>query len=363
MFRFDDILKKNKQLDRPIPGGAPASNIPETNESADKREDQANIAGQNSQIPNSNFSAIINPSAKKINSDKIKLIYQGLYEGAKKTYQLGNSDAMLINIESSLIFLDDCINGLNQGSDEFLRLCLLDYSDVREFLYYHVVNVCVISLYFGICLYYNQEQLREIGLGAFLHDIGQINYLELINKPDKFTPAEYKTIHNHPRDGVAILNKVFPGLSKDILGIIYQEHERLNATGYPNGLAGEQIIDFARIVSMADVYEALVHRRPYRAKHTPLEAINNILGCKESFDPKITKLLIERIGIFPVGVTVRLSTKEIATVIKGNSGLPLRPTVNIVADANGKYLKEARLLDLAESPVIYIEDCMDYLVK
>jgi len=242
------------------------------------------------------------------------------------------------------------------GSDdqELLKSALADYPQQEEYLYYHMVNVCIISLYIGQGLAYDRPRLIQLGTAAFYHDIGISKYLDIINQPRELSPQEYSQIKQHPLIGPQLLDKISESLDVGIFEVMRQEHERINGSGYPKGLKDEEIIESAQIVGLSDVYEAMCHPRPYRDKHTPMEVIKAILSNKYSFAPRLVKVLIERIGIFPVGTFVQLSTKETAQVIKRNLNQTLRPVVNIILDTTGNRLKQPRQLDLANNPTIYI---------
>ena len=170
---------------------------------------------------------------------------------------------------------------------------------------------------------------------------------------------EYAKIKKHPKTSLEILKSAQGEIAQDIIDAIMQEHERLDGSGYPQGLKDKQISELAQIIGLADLYEAMVHQRPYRNKFSPLETVKLILNNKSAFDCRIIKILIEKIGIFPIGVLVRLNTQEIGTVIKENPRLPLRPVVNVFYDAAGKQLKDHKLIDLSVNPMIFIEECME----
>ena len=111
-------------------------------------------------------------------------------------------------------------------------------------------------------------------------------------------------------------------------------------------------------MGLVDVYEALTHRRPYRPRYTPLEALDMILKNKKLFGPKIIKALINSIGVYPVGTLVLLSSKETGVVTVNHPDLLFRPVVSIVSDPYGDELTEPKDIDLTAHPIIYIEDCV-----
>jgi len=146
-------------------------------------------------------------------------------------------------------------------------------------------------------------------------------------------------------------------IQKGIIYIAKQEHERIKGTGYPEGLKDDQIHEYAKVVAIVDVYEALIHPRSYRDGTPPHEAIKELLKMNTSmlFEPKILKVFINRIGLYPVGCWVELNTGEIGKVIFSNEDSPLRPRVNIIFSHQKKKLPQPRLMDLAEHNNVYIK--------
>jgi HD-GYP domain-containing protein (c-di-GMP phosphodiesterase class II) len=228
---------------------------------------------------------------------------------------------------------------------------------MEELLYYHIANVCISSVAIGIFLGYDRPKLTELGVAAFVHDIGAKN-VDIASKPDMFTDAEYDRVKKHPEEGVNILNKIDPGLNERILEAVRQEHERADGSGYPHGLQADDINQYAQIIGLVDVYEAMMHRRPYRDKYTSLETIRIILKNKKIFSRKVVKALIETFGIFPVDTLVQLNTKEIGVVVKANQDLISRPVIDILIDATGKELRAPKRVNMADNPVIYIDTCV-----
>jgi HD-GYP domain-containing protein (c-di-GMP phosphodiesterase class II) len=235
-------------------------------------------------------------------------------------------------------------------------LALQDYPKAEGHLYYHVVNTCVISVITGIGLGYEPVALVELGTAAFLHDIG-IKSFDALHKKEILEKEDYSKILQHPEEGVKLLNETFKDLSPRILEAVAQEHERADGSGYPKGLVSEEINQYAQIVGLADVYEALMHSRPYRDKYTSLEAVQSIIKNKKAFSIKVVKSLIEGFGMYPVGTLVRLNTKEVGVVLKNSLYYPARPFIDIIIDSYGKDMKQLKPMNLAENTVVYIEDC------
>lgn len=292
------------------------------------------------------------------NAKESQIIYDELVAKAKKIYHISFSYKPGLGKEISTL-IEKLVKHLNAEQKGLLRIFLKDYPANQEYLCFHVANTCVISLVIGLSLNYDSHRLLDLGTAALLHDVGIIKYLDLIYKKKILHEEEYAKIKKHPKASLEILKDAQGEIAQDIIDAIGQEHERLDGSGYPQGLKDTQISELAQIIGLADLYEAMVHQRPYRNKFSPLETVKLILDNKSAFDCRIIKILIEKVGIFPLGVMVRLNTKEIGSVIKENNHLPLRPVVNVIFDAAGNELKETRQIDLSASPMIFIEQCME----
>jgi len=342
MFNISDILKKYKETKN--------KSGPQEQE---KKENEAQR--QSRAEDNINISSFIGQEAATVNNAKSKEIYDEMFAKSKQIYRPDLEEALNLNINS---LIEKVVDSINRGNRDLLKICLMDYADAEDYLYYHVTNVCIIAVDLGLGLGFEPSRLNELGIAGFLHDIGEIKYLNIINKKSRLTKDEYSRVKEHPESGAEILNKFNKEINTKIIDAVQQEHERIDGSGYPRRLRNNEIAEYAQIIGLADVYEAMLHQRPYRNKYTALEAIKTILNNKDVFECRLIKVLIERIGIFPMGILVRLNTKETALVIKDNPKLPLRPVVNIIFDASGKKLNEPKQIDLAENPVIYIEDCL-----
>ena len=163
------------------------------------------------------------------------------------------------------------------------------------------MNVCILSLAVGQGLKYKKEQLEDLGIGAFLHDVGMVKVKkDIIEGNHKLDAAEYEQVKKHTDYGVGILNNV-PGINQDILAVVGEHQERADGTGYPRGLTSGKINEYARIVGLADVYDALTHSRPYRKKLEPFEnaVIQQIVSNRHLFDPYILRVFLESLTKHP----------------------------------------------------------------
>lgn len=250
------------------------------------------------------------------------------------------------------------VRALADGSYDIVLEAFKEYAP-EAFMGRHALNVAIFSIEIGMGLGLAREALVTLAVASLVHDIGSVPYLNLIYKPALFTPDERLAMREHPARGLEALNQIGGGFPAEAVEAIGQEHERIDASGYPKGLKAAEISTFAQVIGLADVYEAMTHARPYRPRYAASGAMQALLNAKQSFSSRLMKIVIERIGIFPLGSLVRLNTKEVARVIAGNASMPLRPSVQVLLDPQGSEMQQVKDIDLARNPLIYIEECID----
>ncbi len=221
----------------------------------------------------------------------------------------------------------------------------------------HSTNVCIYSLMLGKGANFSNEQMVELGITALLHDIGMVFVTKnIVNKREKLTTSELKQIKNHP----LYTYKILQTIEKEFLWIAkiaYQEQERENGQGYPNGLKGDEIHGYAKIIGIVDVYEALTHHRPQRKGYMPHDAVKLILGTqKDLFSNDVKRLLLTKLSCFPLGSYIKLNSKAICRVIDVCEDSPLRPTIEILFDSQKRKIQKRKIIKLTESPLLYITD-------
>lgn len=159
-----------------------------------------------------------------------------------------------------------------------LMCSLVDIRNLDIYTYEHSLNVAIISLIMGIGLNMDKSQLLELCISSLLHDIGKVFISKnIITKKGPLTFKEYKTMKYHPQKGYCYL-KEFEYISNNSKMAILQHHERIDGSGYPKGLKGDQINIMAKIICIADVYDALSSDRCYREAMCSNEAIDYILS-------------------------------------------------------------------------------------
>lgn len=352
MLSILQILKKYQDEKQKLKdqGASPGPGIAASSEGTQGQPSQADSAV-------SVFSAV-NREIEDERLSRVREFYGLALDWAHRIYSLELKTSA--EFRSQFVpFAQQAVSVYNLNDKNFLFQCLHDYERLDDYIYCHAVNVAFISLELGRGMNYQQARLVELFCAAFMHDIGITPYLDIVRKPGRLTAEEYARIKDHPFKGLEIIQKLGGEFSPGVIEAITQEHERMDGSGYPKGLREGEIGEFAQIVCLADVYESLTHSRPHRARISPPKAVNEILNQKGIFSVKALKMLLERVGIFPVGTWVRLNTKETGIVSKNNHGLPLRPAVEVMFAENGAKLLQPKTVDLAVNLLISIEECLE----
>ncbi len=220
----------------------------------------------------------------------------------------------------------------------------------------HQVNTMIYALKIGAGFSYSARRLHELALGALFHDIGMFLIpAEITNKSGKLSAGDLTVIKKHPVLGRDILSafEEYPWLAE----VAYQHHERENGQGYPLGLKGDQISDYAKIIGIVDSYEAMTHNRSYRKALIQAFSAQELIKSKNLlFSPMVIKVFLKEISIYPLGSYVRLNNKVIGQVVGTDQTRPLRPDVRIIFDSEGNRVEEVIVLKLDENPIFFIED-------
>lgn len=243
------------------------------------------------------------------------------------------------------------------SSQEESMIFLMDMNTSDHYLYKHSLNVCVYTIVLGIAGGYTEEQLIVLGLGALLHDIGKMQMpRRVLAKPQKLTDEEFKLIQAHTEIGYKIL-KDEPGIPLLAAHCAFQHHERLNGSGYPRGIQGNDIHEYAQWVALADSYDAMTSHRVYRPAMLPHQAVEVLYtGSGTLYDQKKLELFRDKVAIYPPGLTVKLSTGETGVVSSIHTSTPHRPVVRIFGDAEGQRLQTPYEIDLAKALSVIITD-------
>jgi len=222
----------------------------------------------------------------------------------------------------------------------------------------NLVNVAILATKVGAGLGYHGKELERLTFAGLLHDIGLFAVPQsLITKSGRLTRDERTLIEQHPELGYQAIRKAGPKYDW-LAQVVRQAHERWNGQGYPNKLKERQISEFAQIIGVVDVFDALVSPRGYRRRFFPHEAVRELIVAERAAFPReVVKALVEQLSAYPLGTSVRLTTGEVGSVMRVNTRYPLRPVVWIEGDAARG--QEGMQLDLSLTPLVSIIETLE----
>ncbi len=220
---------------------------------------------------------------------------------------------------------DDLMRAIEDNDAVAVDISALKVSD--EYTFKNSVDVATMSMIIARKYVLTDKQVYEIGITGLLHDIGKSKIPnEVLNKAGKLTDEEFEIMRQHSVFGYRILENK-DDLSKEVKMGVLQHHEKTNGKGYPMKVSAEQITLFARIISVSDIYDALVTERPYKKPFSPRDAVEMIMSMTGELDIDIMRCFMESVILYPVGTDVALSTGETARVVENIPHSVLRPKV------------------------------------
>lgn len=297
------------------------------------------------------------------------LPYRDLDTQAREVYSrlLEQAGALLSGInqpytEKYEAVLHACTLAAETLTTNSVLLTYARYSTAEDYLRAHTANTAIIALAMGLASDLEPSELRLLGFCAMAHDIGMTEYSELYGREGRLNEEEFSAITLHAEAGAAKLDRIVDldyKIKDRAKRIIFQTHERMDGSGYPDRLLNEEIDPLAQLIGMADVYEAMTHPRAWRDSLNPPDVVKELIEKEgRGFNAKAVKALISAISIYPPGSIVLLSTGEIARVIKLNKGSLTRPLLETLLDSEFAQINP-HLVDLLEHPLTSIERPID----
>lgn len=259
----------------------------------------------------------------------------------KEHFEKGKQEKIKINTTRRL--MQSLFNHIVENESFIYGLTNLKNYD--EYTLNHSVNVCTLSLALGRHLGLDRNELMDLGISAFFHDVGKLETpLEILNKPAKLTDGEREIMEKHVHLGAEKLvqNKEFQNLPLRALHVALEHHVRADLSGYPKGFKRKYVNLFSRIVKIVDYFDAITTPRVYRKKaFTRQEALAHMAEKSGTeFDAVIFKVFSNMMGAFPVGTLVVLDTHELGIVFEVNpeASFALRPKVKLITDTGGNKI-------------------------
>jgi cyclic di-GMP phosphodiesterase len=217
-----------------------------------------------------------------------------------------------------------------------------------DYVQSHALDCSIYMAAFGRFLEMSRDDIVLLGYLGLLQDVGKVKLpSRLIEKPSRLIPIEYQIAQKHVEHSAEML-RATPGLPWRLADLATLHHERLDGSGYPRRLKGNEIGMLGSIAGIVDTFDALTARRPYAAPIAPSEALKVLYKARGTlFDTYLVEQFIRCIGIFPLGSMVELNAGEVGAVIAQNPGKRLQPRVMVIQDAAGNPLRPQKLIDLS----------------
>lgn len=268
----------------------------------------------------------------------------------KKSFQLIR-DTNMVPFEEYQDLVDKAIEPILESVGVINHLHMVDRQG-DDYTFHHSVNVSTVAGVLGKWLGYTQTEIRNLVLAGLLHDIGKAKIsLEILNKPAKLSVAEMEIMKQHTIYGYQLI-KDLSNVSQDILLAVLQHHERMDGCGYPFQIKGDRIHPYAKIIAIADMYDAMTSDRVYQPKSTPFTVVEMII--KEMFnklDPAICTIFLNNVRDYFIGNLVKLSDGREAEVVYVGQFVASRP---VVRTQEGDFIdlekhKELSVIKLVEA--------------
>jgi len=250
-----------------------------------------------------------------------------------------------MNVADVDVLVEEISNSILRHPHALISLSRLKTSD--EYTYMHSVAVCALMVALARRMGLTDEQVRDAGVAGLMHDVGKMMIdPEILNKPDRLTPEEFAVMKHHPEAGLKILEDN-QQVNAMVLDVCVHHHEKIDGSGYPHGLAGDEISVYARMGAICDVYDAVTSERPYKKAWGAAQSIREMATWKGHFDEKVFQVFVKTLGIYPVGALVRLASGRLGIVVEQNEKSLLLPMVKVFMSTHTKRPIEHRLVNLA----------------
>lgn len=264
-------------------------------------------------------------------SDSVK---QRVSQGIQFLYS-DTSSSDFANTANNITY--SLMQAISENDAVAMNIDALKVSD--EYTFKHSVDVATMAMIIARKSGLPNKDVYQIGVAGLLHDVGKSHIPnEILNKAGKLTEEEFTVMKNHTIYGYNIL-KEKSEISNEIIAGVLQHHEKINGRGYPLKLADKQITPYARVLSVADIYDALVTERPYKKGFSAHDALEMIMAMTDELDVDFMRSFIDTVILYPVDTSVTLSNGERARVVKNTPHYPMRPKV--------VGLKSGKVYDLA----------------
>ncbi len=242
--------------------------------------------------------------------------------------------------------VEEINDSVSRNPGALISLARLKTAD--DYTYMHSVAVCALMIALSKQLGLSEQETRRAGIAGLLHDLGKaLMPMEVLNKPGKLTDEEFAIIKKHPEEGHRLLFGN-PGADEVMLDVVLHHHEKIDGTGYPKGLKGEEISLFAKMGAVCDVYDAITSNRPYKAGWPPSESLRKMAEwAKGHFDQRVFQAFVKSLGIYPIGSLVRLESGRLGLVVDQSEKSLLAPCVKVFYSTHAQARILPEIIDLS----------------
>ncbi len=312
-----------------------------------------------------NVDGVINkaPVIKKIPEDPLKKLAtkktlddelnkaNKLYENAKNIQEKiikSISAGKEINVNLAEKTTDDMVDSIFRNQDALA--CMSQLKDKNSYLIEHALNCSILMAIFAKHLGIEQKIIKELTLGAFLHDIGKIFIPnEILNKAKKLSKEEFLIIETHVALGLKTLEDT-PSISHIAMSLVKEHHERNDGSGYPKQLKSADISKYGHMMAIVDSYDAMTSERCYRHSIFPIQAFKTLTAeSPEKYDKELVNKFIQCLGVYPVGTLVKLTSGKLGLISQLNDGKPLTPHVRVFYNTRMNQAIPIKELDLSKT--------------
>ncbi|WP_443698461.1 HD-GYP domain-containing protein [Pseudomonas sp.] len=232
-----------------------------------------------------------------------------------------------LELEHIGALIDDISSSIARHPNAFISLARLKSLD--DYTYMHSVAVCALMIALGNQLDLPAALIRRVGMAGLLHDVGKMAIPSaILNKPGRLSSDEFELVRTHPLEGEKILQATSQ-LCDMVVDVCLHHHERVDGSGYPHQLVGDQISLFARMAAVCDVYDAITSDRSYNRGWDPAVAIQQMSTWDGHFDDEVFRAFLKSVGIYPVGSIVQLKSGSIGVVIEQHPDSLLTPKIKL----------------------------------